>query len=86
MEWTVVTVIIALLGFVAAIVNPLTKLTRSITTLTVVVDRLKADVEEQRLHASESHRRIWEHNEGQDRRLEDHERRIGTLEHKEDSQ
>lgn len=83
MEWTVVTVIIALVGFVAAVANPLTRLTRSITTLTVVVERLQTDVEEQRQHSRQSHQRIWEHSETQDRRLDDHERRIGNLEQKE---
>ena len=34
MEWTVVTVVIALVGLGAAIVKPIVSLTRSITSLT----------------------------------------------------
>ena len=83
MEWTTVTVIIALVGLVAALANPLTRLTRSITTLTVVVDRLQADMEEQREHGRQSHQRIWEHNEKQDERLDNHEGRLRDLEQKE---
>lgn len=54
MEWTVVTVLIALVGFVAALVKPIVTLTRAITTLTVTVDELKADFEahSQSTHAS----------------------------------
>lgn len=83
MEWTTVTVIIALVGLVAALANPLTRLTRSITTLTVVVDRLQSDMEEQREHSRQSHQRIWEHNEKQDERLDNHEGRLRDLEQKE---
>lgn len=83
MEWTTVTVIIALVGLVAALANPLTRLTRSITTLTVVVDRLQSDMEEQREHCRQSHQRIWEHNEKQDAKLENHEGRLRDLEQKE---
>lgn len=83
MEWTTVTVIISLVGLVAALANPLTRLTRSITTLTVVVDRLQSDMEEQREHSRQSHQRIWEHNEKQDARLENHEGRLRDLEQKE---
>ena len=83
MEWTTVTVIISLVGLVAALANPLTRLTRSITTLTVVVDRLQTDMEEQREHSRQSHQRIWEHNEKQDARLENHEGRLRDLEQKE---
>ena len=63
MEWTVVGVIIALVGLGASVIKPVVTLTRSITELTVVVERL------------------WDKNEEQDDRLEDHERRIGSLEH-----
>lgn len=80
MEWTVVTVIVALVGLGGAIVKPIASLTGSITRLTVVVERIEGELEEQSRHSHESHRRLWEHNDGQDRQLQDHERRIGALE------
>lgn len=80
MEWTVVTVLIALAGFGAAVVKPITNLTRSITTLTVVVQRMQSDLAAEAEHRKESHRRIWAHSGEQDERLNDHERRIGHLE------
>ena len=82
MEWTTVTVIIALVGLGAAIIKPIVSLTQSITKLTVVVETLQEDMSGLTTKNSQGHARIWEHNEEQDARIEDHERRIGTLEHK----
>lgn len=82
MEWTTVTVIIALVGLGAAVIKPIVSLTQSITKLTVVVERLERELDEQSEHSRESHRRLWDHNEEQDNRLDDHERRIHDIEHK----
>ena len=82
MEWTTVTVIIALVGLGAAVIKPIVSLTQSITKLTVVVERLERERDEQSEHSRESHRRLWDHNEEQDNRLDDHERRIHDMEHK----
>ena len=80
MEWTTVTVIIALVGLGAAVINPIVSLTQSITKLTVVVERLERELDEQSEHSRESHKRLWDHNEEQDNRLDDHERRIHDME------
>ena len=65
-EWGVVTVIIALVGFVAAVSKPLISLTRAITELTSVVKNLQE--EQARLHeeyrqldekTTEGRHRIW---------------------------
>ena len=82
MEWTTVTVIIALVGLGAAVIKPMVSLTQSITKLTVVVERLERELDEQSEHSRESHKRLWDHNEEQDNRLDDHERRIHDMEHK----
>ena len=82
MEWTTVTVIIALVGLGAAVIKPIVSLTQSITRLTVVVERLERELDEQSEHSRESHKRLWDHNEEQDNRLDDHERRIHDMEHK----
>lgn len=81
-EWGVVGVLIALVGLIATIVKPLINLTRSITELTVVVRELKKDMADQKTSAHETHRRLWEHETEQDKRLADHETRIGILEGK----
>lgn len=80
MEWTTVTVIIALVGLGAAVIKPIVSLTQSITKLTVVVERLERELDEQGEHSRESHKRLWDHNEEQDNRLDDHERRIHDME------
>lgn len=87
MEWTVVGVIVTLVGLAAAVGGPVLKLNASITKLTTLLkvieqrlDALEQGAKEQRTHATESHRRIWAHNDEQDDRLEDHEKRITLLE------
>lgn len=80
MEWTTVTVIIALVGLGAAVIKPIVSLTQSITRLTVVVDRLERELDDQSEHSRESHKRLWDHNDEQDNRLDDHERRIHDME------
>ena len=82
MEWTTITVIISLVGLGAAVIKPIVSLTQSITKLTVVVERLERELDDQSEHSRESHRRLWDHNEEQDNRLDDHERRIHDMEHK----
>ena len=92
MEWTVVTVLIAVVGLGISIGAPLIKLNSTITTLTVTLENLKEDVatnakaiEAGRQNAKESHRRLWDHNEKQDEKIENHDRRIDTLEKKEET-
>lgn len=80
MEWTVVTVLIALAGFVAAITKPLLTLNTTIIKLTTIVDTLKADLDELTRKNSDSHGRLWEHNKAQDTKLDDHETRMTLLE------
>lgn len=87
MEWTTVTVIIALVGLIGTVTTPLIKLNSNITRLTVILDGIKAELEEQKKALSaqkaesrESHRRLWAHNDEQDNILNDHETRIRVLE------
>ena len=79
-EWGVVGVIVTLVGLIATLIKPIISLTRSITELTVVVRDLKSDMDEHRVHSHDSHKRMWEHNDRQDKQLSDHEHRISTLE------
>lgn len=89
MEWTVFTVLSAVAALGISIGVPLIKLNSTITTLTVTLEHLKGDVEanakaieNSRQNAKESHRRLWDHNEKQDEKIENHDRRINTLEEK----
>lgn len=87
MEWTTVTVIIAIVGLIATVTTPMIKLNSNITRLTVILDNINAELEEQKKALSaqkaesrESHRRLWAHNDEQDNTLNDHETRIRVLE------
>ena len=89
MEWTIVGVIITLAGFFATVGAPALKLNKSIVELTMTMkqqgEAIKenaADLKEQKDHAHEAHKRLWEHNKEQDDKLVDHEQRIHDLEHK----
>ena len=79
-EWGVVTVIIALFGFIVAVVKPIMSLTKSITSLTVEVTGLREDLKEQKKDVHESFTKVWKHEEKQDGQLNDHEVRLGILE------
>ena len=88
-EWTVVTVIIALVGLFLTVGNPIIKLNSNIVKLNLSVDALRektdaqaSDLKDFEAHAHESHRRLWEHNDKQDKQLAEHEARIIGLEKK----
>ena len=87
MEWTVVTVVVALVGLFLTVGKPIITLNSNIVKLNCTVEALskeqgiqKAALEKQAEHDREAHGRIWKHNEEQDDILSDHERRITKLE------
>lgn len=79
-EWAVVGVLITLGGFFLTVGAPILKLNGTITRLQVVLDDLKKDFDKQQAKASETHKRIFDHDAEQDRRIEDHEVRIRLVE------
>jgi hypothetical protein len=88
-EWTVVGVIIALVGLFFTIGKPIINLNGNIIKLNVSMeaankraDKQERDLEEQKRCAHESHQKLWEHNAQQDETLREHEARIGKLENK----
>ena len=90
MEWTVFTALAAIVGLGVTVGAPIIKLNANITRLTVILDTIKAELEEQKKALSaqrdgskEAHRRIWAHNDEQDATLSDHETRLRVLESKE---
>ena len=82
MEWQVVGVIVVLAGLAGTIVSPLLRLNTAITRLTVTMERLMRDLDRQKDSDREAHRRLWDKNDRQDQRLNDHETRITGLEKK----
>lgn len=71
MEWTVVTVIIALVGLFMTIGKPIITLDGSITHLQDAIDELREDI-----------RVLTGRTDNQEEKLQDHETRISILEEK----
>lgn len=79
-EWGVVGVIVALVGLFFTVGKPIIKLTNTISKLDSTCERLDTQFSAFEANNKNSHRRIWEHNEEQDNRINDHEKRITLLE------
>lgn len=79
-EWGVVEVLIAIIGLFATIGVPIIKFNASVVELNSTVKELKEDMANLTTRNTESHRRLWTHNEEQDRILNDHDGRIKKLE------
>lgn len=79
-EWAVVGVIVVLVGLFASLAKPLLSLNKSIVTLTVTMAELQKSFEKFGDENADSHRRLWAKNDAQDKRLDEHERRIIHIE------
>lgn len=86
-EWEVFLAIAAIAGFIGTVFKMssyFNKLESSITTLNGSISVLNKAVDEIAKSNKESHKRLWDHNEEQDKTISDHEKRIGILERLED--
>lgn len=80
MEWTVVTVIISLVGLLIAIITPIIKLNSTITKLTTQVDSFIKGLEEFKVRYTNQLTEFKNtHDELYDK-VDDHEHRITVLE------
>lgn len=84
-----ITILIALLGLIVTLIINITKFTSAVTKietsmthLNEVLHDLKKEFKENREELSLKRKRLWEHNEKQDKVLDNHEIRIVQLEHK----
>lgn len=84
MTWEIFLGIVALIGFCVTIATPLMKLSKTMTELNVNMQNLNQAMNTLTANNTESHRRIWAHNEEQDEKLENHEKRITKIETKMD--
>lgn len=79
-EWTVVTVVIALVGLFMTVGAPIIKQTKTMTKLDATMEQLSEKLMALESRNTDAHRRIWNKNEEQDQKLNDHEIRIVKLE------
>lgn len=84
MTWEIFLGIVALVGFMITVISPLMKLSKTMTELNVNMQNLNQAMNTLTSNNTESHRRIWEHNEEQDSKIENHEKRITKIETKMD--
>jgi len=84
-EWSVVGVLIAIVGLIAAVAKPMLSLNASITRLTTLLDSLRQELHLVSDKNAKGHDRLWRKLEQQEETLEQHEHRITVLEeHRED--
>lgn len=81
-DWDVAKDIIILLGLIVTVTGPLLKLNTSITQLKTLLDNVVKQVQDNDKNNTESHRRLWQHNDTQDATLQQHERRLHDLDGK----
>lgn len=88
-EWIVVTALATLVGLFLTVGKPILSLNKNLTTLNMSVERVNARLDKnekaiecQKQAAHDSHQKLWEHNNGQDKQLAEHETRITLLENK----
>ena len=79
-EWTVVGVIVVLVGLFISIYTPLSKNTKAMTELTVTMKVLSEKISKIEDENIKAHRRLWEHEDKQDDTLNDHETRLKIIE------
>ena len=90
-EWTVVTIIIALVGLIGTVTVPIVKNTRTLTRISADLEKIgeklaeeKQELQEFKDKASDRHGKIFGELQEHAEKLTDHEYRISTLEKKED--
>lgn len=81
-EWDVVVVIGGILSILAIVLPPVIKLNTTITKLNTIIEQIVADMRATKDKNTETHKRLWQKNEEQDERIENHELRINNLEHR----
>ncbi len=81
-EYRVVEIVIAMVIFCLSVGAPVIKLNTSITKLTAAMQRLEEKLDEDKEDNHEAHKRLWEHNECQDKMLTDHDQRLHDLDGK----
>lgn len=80
MEWTIVTVLVTVVGLFVSVITPILKLNSTIIRLNASVDALAEEMEKYTAKNDRSHDKLWDKNKEQDATLGDHEIRLATLE------
>ncbi len=79
-DWGNLAVVVPIIVGFISIIKPIISLTNAIAELNSSVKKLSQDLDETIQNNIESHRRIWAHNDEQDRTLNDLDKRVAVLE------
>lgn len=71
-----------ILGVGAIVVTPMLQVVKSMTELHDSIKTLASKLSQIEINNLEAHKRIWNHNDEQDEKLQDHELRIKLMEEK----
>lgn len=82
MTWEIFLGIVALFGFIVTVVKTILPLTNAVTLLTEEMKEMSEDIKAMNEKKTEAHKRLWEHNEEQDKRLDAHALRLHDLDGK----
>lgn len=69
-----------ILGVGVVVVKPILQVVKSITELNESIKNLTGKVNIFEAANDKAHKRMWEHNEEQDNKLQDHEKRLSIIE------
>lgn len=81
-EWVIFKDFVVIVGLIITVTTPLLKLNTSITKLKTLLESVVNKVETLDSNNTESHRRLWDKNEEQDKTLQNHEQRLHDLDGK----
>lgn len=82
MTWDIFLGIVALFGFVVTVVKTILPLTTAVTSLTEQMKEVGEDIKELNQREREKRRELWKHNDAQDKRLDNHAKRLHELDGK----
>lgn len=80
-EWTVVTVIVVIVGLIISVATPLVKSTKAMAELTVNLRVLNEHLEKMDDQNRNEHKYLLDHLDEHDEKLAEHETRITLIEH-----
>jgi cell division protein FtsL len=76
MTWEIFVGIAALVSFMIAVITPMLKLNNTITKANDHLESLQSALNDFKTSNEKSHKRIWDHNDEQDKKLEELDNRV----------
>ena len=81
-EWSIVSVLVVIIGLFCTVGAPIIKLNTNITRLNASLEATQRDQAKLEQDNHDAHKRMWDHNDEQDKMLEEHRIRLHDLDGK----